>query len=111
MQVAGDRDTILRTRWWVAPALARTVVRADGGVLRHGRRNPASPISGGLSQAGYQHDCGTARAGAVDIQATPPDVDETPLHRRRTAVDLFLNRLVAACDPGNDKRGEHGIQH
>src|SRR5205814_9951285 len=44
VKVGGNRCTVLRTRWGIAPALARAVVSADGCVLCDGRRDPASPV-------------------------------------------------------------------
>ena len=38
------------------------------------------------------------------------DVDQVARHRGGAPVDLFLNRLVAASDPGNNERGEQRVK-
>ena len=110
VEVGGNRDAVLRTGWGIAPALARAVVSADGGVLRDGWRDPASPVHGGLGQTGHQYDSRAARAGAVQVEAASADVDQVAGHRGGAPVDLFLNRLVTASDPGDNEADAERVQ-
>jgi hypothetical protein len=54
VQVGGDSEPILRTSGWLTPAESRSIVDADLGIPRDGRRDPARHARSKLVEAGLE---------------------------------------------------------
>src|SRR5215212_6295832 len=96
VQVRGNVGTVLRTVRSFAPAAASAVVHADSGLAGNGGGNPAE-VGGGPAVTRFQDDCGAARAGAVQVQPVPANVNQLAGWRIGLGLERFAYGLVAAA--------------
>ena len=99
VQVGRDLRGVLGGVSGLAPPATCAVVDADPGVTGDGRRDPPH-VRGHLARAGLQHDGGTARAGAVQVQAVSADVDQLTRHRVGPGIRRRTHGRVAAAHRG-----------